>query len=254
VTLSRYQFVLLVMVAVIAAAVGIAVYYVERVYKEREAYVDKIKQGDVEDLVDKPRPPAPRPPTDRPTDRTEVLAVLGRTKGAESAPSSRPSSKLLQVLGNGEFVRLPALPDEPGPVVTGILDRATVDRLLGAAAPAGDRPDAEFVATTSAGTTAGRRPLTAAETRPLLEIAGRQMNRAAAPQRAFLRTAAADPGPSRPWPLERAAPETFAKGAELVPGADRARFREAVLILLEKDARFSDGDRVWKVVTLELIP
>jgi len=82
------------------------------------------------------------------------------------------------------------------------------------------------------------------------------MNRSAIPERAFLKTATAGAGGAavEPWPLKRAAPESFVKGADLVPESDRVAYRAALTRLAAPDARFERNGATWKVETLTLIP
>ena len=94
----------------------------------------------------------------------------------------------------------------------------------------------------------------AGDARVLLQLSGKEMNRSAVPERAFLRTEPASGGTAIPWPFKRATPEAFAKGAELVPENDRAAFRQGLLRAVEPDARFSFKDETWKVAEIRLIP
>jgi hypothetical protein len=251
VTLSRNQLVLIILLLVVAAAVGIAIYYVENLFKEREKQADLIREGRTEELFPAP-PPAPpgSPPLERPTSRgTEVLALFEPGAQAESAPGPF-TRQIVSIRGNGEFVRLPALPDEPGPVVTGILDRARVDELIRAAAAAA--VGSSFGLRT-AGDRAPRPVADGAAIHELRTIAGKQMNKSAAPEKTFLRMATTTETADTPWPFARQKPESFAAGAILIPESDRMKFREGVLKLLTKDARFSHQDKTWQVAGVVLV-
>ena len=87
-----------------------------------------------------------------------------------------------------------------------------------------------------------------------LELVGRSTNRSAAPESVQLKTAPADGDPTEPWPFSRFAPDGFTEGKRLASDSDRARFREGLIRLLDKSARFSHKGKVWKVEDLDLIP
>jgi hypothetical protein len=259
VTVSRYQLVLLILLVVAGTAVGVAVYYIEHVYKARESFVEKIREGKPEELVEKrPPPTVGTPPLARSTSRgVEVLVVTTKLPASGPAASTRPASsrKVVTIRGNGEFTRLPALPDEPGPVVTGLLDRGRVDDLIRSVDDAPDSAGSgDYVVTALLSEKRKVAAWSREKAREILQLAGKEMNRAAVPERVFLRTHAAEAGPANPWPFQRAAPETFQNGAELVAESDRTRFRQGLSKLLEKDARFSFKDKVWTVGQLDLLP
>lgn len=259
---SRYHVTFLVLVLVVGCAAAAAVYYVERVYRSREEYVDKVREGRTEELH--PRPPArPEDPAAlaRTTSRAiEALVVVSAGRASDSGPASRPPGKrLLVIRANGELTRLPASADEAGPLVTGVLDRAQLDGLLRTvlALPASVTPPPGLTAWVEL--EPGRRqerPLVAdgPEARAILGAGGRQMNRTAAPERPFVRTAPADAGPAAAWPLQRSTPEALATGGAILPESDRARFRRALLELLAPGARFSYQGAVWRVVEIDLLP
>jgi hypothetical protein len=260
VTFSRNHAVALVIIAVIGIGVWIAIRYVEGVFKERERQEELISEGNVEELAGKPPPPKPpaQPPLDRPTTRgTEVIVVVGPPPKNE--PATRPSGprKAVVVRGNGEFVRLPANAAEPGPVVTGILDRAAVDdlaRFVTGQMPEADRGDTyATLVFLSAGQKSGG-GLNRAGARRFLELTGKSINRSAAPESIQLKVGPADGDATEPWPFPRATPEGFAQMKRLSPDSDRSRYREAVLRLLDPAARFSHAGKVWKVEDLDLIP
>jgi hypothetical protein len=69
-----------------------------------------------------------------------------------------------------------------------------------------------------------------------------------------LRTAPAEGDPTEPWPFPRFAPDGFTAGKRLAADSDRARFREGLIRLLDRSARFSHKGSVWKVEDLDLIP
>jgi hypothetical protein len=252
VTLSRYHLALLALVVVIGGGVGIAWYYVENVYKEREKETDLIKQGRAEELVGKPPPKQPGPPPlERSTSRQHY--VLTVHEGHLSPPTPGMS---VCIRGNGEFMRLPALPDERGPVVTGILDRARVDEILRKVAESVESPGGEHYVQIMLlpKTTPQGRNLTRAQTKEILELTGREMNRSAVPEGVFLKLAPAEGGDAVAWPFERQKPATFeGDGKILIPESDRARFRDGLLLLLDKKAKFSIKDKVWRVVQIDLI-
>lgn len=249
-TLSRFHIVLLILMVVGAGAVAVAVYYIENVFKEREEFEDKVREGRAEDLIDRSKePPHPARTLDRPTSRSFELVTL--TERASQR-------KAVLVRGNGEFVRLPSRPDETGPLVTGILDAARVDALITAllaGPPGADGDPYEVVVRLSAAKreTRGRDRGTAA---PLLELSGREMNRGAIPERTVLKLAPSDGAGAAPiaWPFKRAMPEAFVNGAGLTPESDRVAFRQALLALLAKDARFSRNAATWMVAEVALIP
>jgi hypothetical protein len=258
VTFSRNHAVALVLLAVVGIGVWIAIRYIEGVFKERERQEELISEGNVEELAGKPPPPKPpaQPPLDRPTTRgTEVLIVLGPPRKGETRPSY--SRKAVVIRGNGEFVRLASGPSEPGPLVTGILDRATVDDLARSVMGKMSGADAADSYSTIVFLTSGKISgggLDRAGARPFVELVGKSMNRTAAPDFVQLKVAPADGEATEPWPFPRAAPEGFAQMKRLSPDSDRSRFREGVLRLLDPAARFSHAGKVWRVEDLDLIP
>jgi hypothetical protein len=266
VTLGRNQLVLLLLIAVVGTAVAVGVYYIENVYKKREEFLDKVKKGETEDLIEKP-PPAPTPSSPppsqpRPTDRREAIALVIKPAAlAASSPTSRPalSQKVVTIRGNGEFMRIPSLPGETGPLVSGILDRAQVDELFRAVLD-GAEMDAErgsefsITAITAAGKPGRARDLNRAGARKFLELAGKSMNRSASPEQVWLKVETVDEQATTPWPFQRAAPESFARGGLLKPEADKVRFREGVLRLVDPSSRFSSKDKTWRVSELNLLP
>ena len=255
-TLNRNQVALLVLLVVVATAVWVAVRYVEDVFKERERQEDAILEGRPEELTGKPLAPKPpaQPPLERSTTRgTEVIVVLAPPQKGETRPSS--SRKAVVIRGNGEFVRLPASAAEPGPVVTGMLDRAAVDELaravMGKAPATGGDAYSTHVSLASGKVSGG---VDREAARKLLEISGKSVNKSAAPDSVQLRTAPADGEATEPWPFPRAAPDGFTTARRLSSDSDRARFRESLLRLLERNAKFSHAGKVWTVEELDLIP
>jgi hypothetical protein len=249
VTLTRNQIVVIMLIVVAACAVGAAIYYVENVFEKRETDADLIKQGRTEELVGKPapKPPAP-PPLERSTSRgTEVVTV-------RRAPAGQ---KVATIRGNGEFVRLPALPGETGPVVTGLLDRAKVDEILRSIAappPEAAGPDFSVTASPKGEPSSPAKLWSRKGAAFILELTGRSQNGGAVPERARLVTAPVDADPdAAPWPFELNPAEKFEKGGLLTPESDRARHR-AGLLALAPGARFASKGRTWRVVEIDLIP
>jgi hypothetical protein len=261
VTLSRNQAALLALLVVIATGVWIAIRYVDEVFKEQKRREELIIEGNSKELSGQPTPPRPpaQPPLDRPATRgTEVIVLVAQGLEARTATDTRPPRrrKVVVVRGNGEFVRLPSA-GEPGPVVTGIIDRATVDELARAVtgglaeADRGDAYDARVAL--GAGQPSGS-GLNRNGARRLLELSGKSLNKSAAPEWVQLETAPAEVEATEPWPFPRAVPETFAPGKRLESGPDRAKFRESLLRLLDPKAVFSHAGKAWKVAALDLIP
>jgi hypothetical protein len=260
VSFSRTQAVLLVLLAVVATAVWLAISYVEGIHKERQRQEELIREGRADELGGKPPPSKPpaHPPLDRPATRgTEVVVVL--SPPAKDGSVTRPSyaRKAVVIRGNGEFVRLPSGPGEPGPVVTGLLDRATVDDLarsvIGPMSDA-DRGDAYSTLVVLASGQKSGGGLSPAGARRFLELSGKSMNRSAAPEAVELTTAADGGEATEPWPFPRATPDGFTTSRRLSADSDRARFRDGLLRLLDRNARFSHKGAAWKVVDLDLIP
>jgi hypothetical protein len=256
VTLTRNQLVLVILIVVAACGVGVAIYYVEHVFKERETEADLIKQGRAEELVGKPppKPPGP-PPLERSTSRKSEVLTLWAPKAATETRSREYARQVVSIRGNGEFVRLPALPDEPGPVVSGTLDRARVDELIRAAEALPKQPKGTAGAY---GVGIKGAPPAAVADAPLIKeltaLAGKQMNKSDAPVAVGLRLVKTTGEGAVPWPFADQKPSKFSNetGASLTRTGDHGRFREGLLKLAVKGARFSFQGEIWEVAELDL--
>jgi hypothetical protein len=157
------------------------------------------------------------------------------------------------VRGNGEMLRLPSRPEEKGPVVSALLDRAQLDDLLRAVAALPDRPDAgPFVLTASLRSGVVRRSASAADAATSLSAGGRNLRTAARPDRVLLRTIASTRPPegAPPWPLRRP-PGSYFEATALDADPDRWT---SLLEQLRPGAAFSFEGAAFEVADVDLLP
>lgn len=239
------------LVAVLAVGVAVAVWYVNGLFKERAAAEDDVRSGAAARRAERPVEKPSAPPLDRSTARAdEVLVVV------EAAPAAtRPTDvrRRVVVRGNGELSRLPTAADEPGPLVTALLDRAEVDDLLRfvVALPA-TTESRTLTATATLRSGAVARAATPEQLARVLSATGRGVRRNAAPEALRLRVRTSTrPAKDLPqWPL-REDPATFFEDAK--PTADRARFA-ALVAALRPGAAFAFEDDAFEVVALDVLP
>jgi hypothetical protein len=207
---------LLLMAIGVAAAVYAAVRLADSAFSERRDFDRRLETGEIADRRDSPPKPPAAAPLARPTGAEEIL-VLDEPAPAATRPTDRRRIAVLR--GDGRFRRLPASPDEPGPLVVSVYDRAEADALLRKAlalpTAAGDGRHRLTIKTAEG---VAVRELSPNDAEAFRRADGRNVKRSSPPEKLVLRTTAGEIPEGTtpaPWPLSRRGPESFVDAAPL---------------------------------------
>ncbi|HYC79171.1 MAG TPA: hypothetical protein VEI02_16250 [Planctomycetota bacterium] len=248
-----------VLVALLAVGVGIAVRYVNGLFADKQRDLARAESGDLARPDVAPSKPPASPPLRRSFRREDEVLVVeeASTFAPRSATDTRPAARrrVLTLAGDGLLTRRPFRADEPGPLVTALVDRADVDALLRAAraAPAVEGGATHVVRTVFDGRVDER--AVAAAPPAVLGAVGRSLDRSAWPAQAFLRLAQVEGDDAAataiPWPLGRRAPAPFLAGAPVE--LERGRAREWVAAM-KPGAVWTHADGLFRVDAFDPLP